>query len=1117
MTEPSSPPAKQCASCGQQESEDYQLKVCGNCQTTMYCSLECQRKNYHVHRSVCKTIKTVNTHLIEKSQNQNFNTLESIRGQVFELSPKTKSKVCKLVGDKCLVNVVMDQVEQQVLWDTGAQVSLVDEKWVEANRLDKKVRPLQELFDRDLVIKSASGDELVHTGWIDMNVSIKSDKQGVSVPFLVTKVELDKPILGFNVIREFMNDTDVHYIFPSHDNETINQVMRVLRVEQVDDIGKVKVGKQKVVIPSGSSKTIKCIVHTGVEKGTMIALFVPADIPRWDGGLEIHETLVSLSRGSTCVIQVPVSNTTGHSVVLRPGVQLGKVTQVKSVISMRAPSREEPEVQSSHSINQVSVSSDREEATWEPEIKIDESHFTPEQVSQIRQMLRDECSSFSRDENDLGCVPDLELDIQLKDDTPVKQAYRSIPPPLYQEVKDYILDMVNKGFIRKSTSSYSSPMVCVRKKDSTLRLCIDYRALNQKSYDSSRPIPRIQDSLDSLGGKSWFSTLDQGKAYHQGFVKPECRPYTAFTTQWGLYEWIRIPFGLSGAPGAFQAFMEETLADLRDEICLPYLDDVLVFSTSFENHVEDVRKVLQRLREKGIKLKPAKCDLFKREVRFLGQLVSERGCRMDPADTQSIEALKEQTPSTVKEVRQLVGLLGYYRKYIPDFSRRAKPIYDLLKTDSTNQNDDQQGKIAGKGKAVKGKVNAQGQKPSKQSIIWEETHQKALCELIDILTSSKVMSFPDFDKSFLVHCDASQEGLGAILYQKQPDGKLAVIAYGSRTLSPAEKNYYLHSGKLEFLALKWAVTERFRDYLYYAPSFDVYTDNNPLTYVMTTAKLDAVRHRWVAELADYNFKLHYKPGKLNSDADTLSRMPLNIDKYIESCTRSSSKEELIALVEVAAVPDNEKVVLVDKSTSETELVETEVCMNSTIKSMSPADLSNMQDKDPLLGQVKKYLAQKTKPTKSQLRREPVKLKAWLRDWDRFQVGNDGILKRSCTGPDGKTVMQICMPPELHHVVYEELHQKMGHLGSERVIALARDRFHWPGMAKDITHFVTKVCSCLKDKKPNVLRKAELQPIHTSSPFELVSIDYLHLERSKGGYEYASHSRSLYSICSGVSH
>ena len=309
---------------------------------------------------------------------------------------------------------------------------------------------------------------------------------------------------------------------------------------------------------------------------------------------------------------------------------------------------------------------------------------------------------------------------------------------------------------------------------------------------------------------------------------------------------------------------------------IPYLDDLIVFSQSFDEHVSHVRTVLQRLGEHGIKLKARKCELFKREVHFLGRKVSRAGYCMDDRNIKAVTSLLDKRPRNVGDVRKTLGLLSYYRRSIPSFARIAKPMYELLTETSSSS---QTCKTS----------NNKGQIKSNVTINWIDRHQQSLKEIIQLLTNAPLLAFPEPEKPYVLHTDASQDGLGAVLYQKQ-DGMNRVIAYASRTLSAAEKKYHLHSGKLEFLALKWAITDQFRDYLYYAPSFKVYTDNNPLTYVISTARLNATGIRWVSELADYHVTVHYRPGKSNGDADGLSRLPQDLDQMEKECTSEVSHD-----------------------------------------------------------------------------------------------------------------------------------------------------------------------------------------------------------------------------------
>ena len=703
---------------------------------------------------------------------------------------------------------------------------------------------------------------------------------------------MELPLIGFNAIEHLIKVSNLQGKEIATALVGVNVWNATALVDFVngvnhDELCLVKTCKKDVVIPQGKSAKVSCRVNTGPLGKPTPVLFEADENSQWPSGLQVSDTLLTVMAGKSSRVEVEVKSTSKHDIVLRNRTVLGRLQLIQSVTPVEVKLKADNVEKSSPKLNEeikIPNNNGLRTRNWPKHLDdVDLGDLNIEQRTAATQLLIEEADAFAVHEDDVGCITELQVDIKLNDTTPVQKNYVAVPRPLYPEVKAYIEDLLNKNFIRRSTSSYSSPVVCVRKKDQSLRLCVDYRELNKKSRVDRHPIPRIQETLDNLGGNSWFSVLDQGKAYHQGFLKAESQPLTAFITPWGLYEWVRIPFGLCNAPASFQRFMETCLGDLRDDICVPYLDDIIVFSKSFDEHIEHLRKVLQRLKAHGVKLKPKKCTMFKREVLFLGRIVSEEGYKLDPSTVSPILRMKETPPKTVNEVRKLMGFLNYYRRYIENFSRIAKPIYDFVKLVDNHET------------GANPKRKYRNQPPPNQQISWTSAHQSALERLIQCLVNVPVMAYPEPNSPFVLHTDGSESGLGAVLYQQQND-ILRVIAYDSRTLTTAEKNYHLYSGKLEFLALKWAICEQFRDYLYYAPSFVVFTDNNPLTYVLSSAKLNATGLRWVGELADFTFTIRYRPGKANADADTLSRAPKDMDNYMKLCTEETTQDELRTII-----------------------------------------------------------------------------------------------------------------------------------------------------------------------------------------------------------------------------
>ncbi len=338
----------------------------------------------------------------------------------------------------------------------------------------------------------------------------------------------------------------------------------------------------------------------------------------------------------------------------------------------------------------------------------------------------------------------------------------------------------------------------------------------------------------------------------------ECdKAKTAFVCPLGFYEFNRMPQGITNAPSTFQRLMEKCMGSLNLKEVLVFLDDVIVLSSTLEEHEARLLRVLQKLREYGLKLSPSKCRFFQTSVCYLGHMVSSKGVETDSEKVSTLRTWSR--PQTLKELKSFLGFAGYYRRFVKDYSKIVKPLNDLTKGYPPYK----------KGKRAPSCPKGYFSVREPFADRWTPACQRAFETVIEKLTSSPVLGFADPKLLYVLHTDASTSGLGAALYQEQ-DGDMRVIAYPSRGLSPSEKRYPAH--KLEFLVLKCSIVENFQDYLY-GNTFTVIMDNNPLTYLLKSAKLDATSYRWLAALSMFDFNIKYHAGKCNQDADGLSRWP----------------------------------------------------------------------------------------------------------------------------------------------------------------------------------------------------------------------------------------------------
>ena len=724
----------------------------------------------------------------------------SLSQQLQEKQPAHSTHPCiNTVQAQLLQNyipILVNNHSTHALVDSGADISVANVSVLNKYKLDLKV------FQSDKRgIQLANSEFFPIKGMI--RVPFKGNNENLTCKFYL----LD------NISPEFIFGMD----WLSSNNVTVNFAKKRM---YIDSKHQMTAAENTTIPPHTEQLILAHIKGTSLPHG-VLGTTTPSPVIH-SSGLLSAKVLAAVNKGS--VIQ-RVANMSEKPVQLLKGTCLGKFNCINGRDGIY-PMNDVPE-------NKIE---DETPTQTKHPINIDSSHLSSDQSSAIKELVDNYSDIFVNKNNQLGKCDLIKHQIKVDpDQPPIRQRAYRISPQQKDILDQKLEEMLEADIIEGSTSPWAAPCLLVAKANNTgYRFVVDYRRINQITQLDAHPLPTPSESLESLGvtNPAWFSTLDLQNGFFQLVIDEESRPYTAFRCHAGLYQFKRLPMGLKGSPSTFQRVMEAVMRGLTWKFCLIYLDDIIVFSRTFEDHLHHLRQVFDRLRTANLKLKPSKCFFAKREIRYLGHVVNQQGIQPDPGKVTAVK--NYPTPCSLKELRSFLGLSGYYRRFIKNYAKIANPLYGLTKKDTIFN--------------------------------WSTECQQSFDALKTSLTEAPVLAYPNMNAPFRLYTDASDFAVGGVLCQEQ-DGIERVISYAGRSLDKAQRNYGIT--EKECLALIFSI-KHFDCYLR-STKFTAVVDHIALKWLKDIKQPTGRLWRWTILLQAYDFEIEYKPGRLHANADAISR------------------------------------------------------------------------------------------------------------------------------------------------------------------------------------------------------------------------------------------------------